>query len=77
MLYVYLIAQTTLNIVAYKFIDKQIAQIDSGIGELEFEYILLKNKIDFDLALSLGYAEPSDIKFVNKDIVGEALSLAN
>lgn len=75
--YIYFITQTTLNIVAYKSAEQKIIDINSEISGSEFKYISLKNKINLSLARSLGYIEASNVKFINPDATGQALSLVN
>ena len=67
--------QTILNTVAYKNIEQKITVIDSNASELEFKYIKLKNSINFSLAEKLGYAEASNVKFVDKRAINKTLSL--
>lgn len=76
-LYIYFIAQTTLNIVGYQSLEQKIITADSGISGLELEYITLKNEIDFEMASSLGYIEASNVKFIDKSVIGKSLSLVN
>jgi len=73
--YIYLIIQTTINITTYQNTKQEIVNLDSRIGDLEFEYMSLKKNINLDMAQALGYVEASKINFVDKDIVSNKLSL--
>ncbi len=75
--YLYLIIQTTINITTYQNIQQEIVALDSYMGDLEFEYISLKNAINLNMAQVLGYIEASSINFVDKSIVSNKLSLNN
>ena len=37
--YIYLIIQTTVNITTYQYIQQEIINLDSSIGDLEFKYM--------------------------------------
>ncbi|MBU1046410.1 hypothetical protein KKH36_01345 [Patescibacteria group bacterium] len=73
--YIYLILQTTMNITTYQDIKQEIIELDSQIGDLEFEYMFLKKNINLEMAKTLGYVEASNINFIDKDIVTNKLSL--
>jgi|AntAceMinimDraft_14_1070370.scaffolds.fasta_scaffold02253_7 cell division protein FtsB len=74
-LYIYFVTQTIINTTAYKGIERDIVALDSSISELESEYISLKKEVNLDLTKKLGYVEASDIKFIDKKIVNQTLSL--
>ncbi|MBU4536824.1 hypothetical protein KJ603_02175 [Patescibacteria group bacterium] len=67
--YIYLILQTTINISTYQDIKQEVIELDSQIGDHEFEYMSLKKTINLEMAQTLGYVEASNINFVDKDIV--------
>ena len=73
--YIYLILQTTINISVYKDVQEEIISMDSYIGDLDFRCMSLKKAINLDMAKTLGYAETSDVNFIDKAIVGKRLSL--
>jgi len=74
-LYFCFLTQTIVNTASYKSMEKKITILDSNIGELESQYILLKRSVDFNLAKELGYIEVTTIKFVDKNITNQTLSL--
>ena len=73
--YLYFLTQTVINTAFYQSIEKKIAVLNSEVGELESEYISLKKEINFELAEKLGFAETTTIKFVDKNITNQTLSL--
>ncbi len=75
--YIYLIIQTTVNITTYQYIQQEIINLDSSIGDLEFKYMSLKKNINLDMAKILGYAEASKVNFVDKSIINNKLSLGS
>ncbi|MCK5021706.1 MAG: hypothetical protein KAR54_00450 [Candidatus Pacebacteria bacterium] len=75
--YVYFITQITMNIAIYKSIAQEMVDMDSNIGKLEFEYMSLKKDINFNMAKTIGFIEASNIKFVDRRVVNDKLSLVN
>ncbi len=74
-LYLCFITQTIMNTASYEKIEKSIAVLDSNLGELEAESLALKREINFDLVKKLGYVEVANVKFVDKNIIKQTLSL--
>jgi len=73
--YLYFVTQTIINTATYEKIEKNIGALNSDLGELEAESIALKRKVDLDLVKKLGYEEVSNIKFVDRNIINQTLSL--
>ncbi len=75
--YIYLIIQTTINITTYQNMEEEIVNLDSHLGNLEFEYMSLKKTINLKMAQNLGYTEASNINYIDKSITKGKLSLVN
>ena len=74
-LYVYFVNQTVHNVALRQKSEKNIVQLTSRLGELEFKSISMKNKIDAEYAYTRGFKEVKNQKFVSKNIKGGELSL--
>lgn len=74
-LYLYSVNRTIVNIVERQNIEKQIALINSELGNMEASYLGLKNKINFDYALSKGFVKVSNEKYVSRKTFGANLSV--
>lgn len=72
-LYIYFMNSTVFNVAKRAEIEQDIALRSSTIGNLEFKYIALRNDIDMDLALSLGYT-PKDPQYISKTPVTARVS---
>ncbi len=74
--YGYFVNRIVLDIVAREGFEKDIAVLNSKVGELEFKYISLKNEIDLDYAHSLGFIDVSNsVKFASRKLPSQNLSL--
>ncbi len=66
-LYFYFVNKTIMNVVARESIQRNIASLSGGIGELEFKYISLKNNVTLDLAHAQGFQDVSGTKFLARN----------
>ncbi|MFH1402257.1 MAG: hypothetical protein ABIG87_01360 [Patescibacteria group bacterium] len=73
--YFYFVMRITVNIAVYKTMEQEIVENDSSLGDLEFEYMALKNEINFNMAQKLGYVDALNVRFVDKSIINDKLSL--
>lgn len=74
-LYLYFVTQTIINTATYEKVEKSIAVLDSNLSELEAESIALKRKVDLDLVEKLGYKEVANVKFIDRNLINQTLSL--
>ena len=58
LVYILLVAATTFNIAAHSTIQKDLHVLNSQIGDLEAEYIILNNSVTRQHAYLLGFQEP-------------------
>ena len=65
------------NAVSIKNIEKEMVQLKSKIGELEFSYISVKNSINLDVAKDLGFVESKNITYISRKPIGKTISLNN
>lgn len=63
-LYVYFLSKSVLNVVIREEIEAEIASHSSAIGELEFEYLTLKNAVDIAQAEALGLVPLASKQYV-------------
>ncbi len=56
-LYIFWINKSILSIVAAERADREIAAIAAEVGKLEQRYLFLRNSIDIELAVKLGFYE--------------------
>lgn len=75
--YIYFLGSITFNIVERKALDVDIRNLSSNIGELELEYLSLSNKIDLNLAGTLGFKEIKNPQFVSRESMARNLSFKN
>ena len=73
--YAYLVNQTILNIVERENIQENIIALSSEVSGLEFDYISLKNEINFDYAYSIGFVKVENVKFASRRLSGQSVSL--
>src|SRR3989338_3739537 len=66
-LYLFFVGTITFNIVARNSLESGNRELSSRVGELELLYLSESNKVDIDLAYSLGF----------KDAVGTVFASAN
>ncbi|MDQ3014540.1 MAG: hypothetical protein M3Q73_01600 [bacterium] len=62
--YAYLINKTIMNVVAREKSEQRIATLSSVIGELEFEHMMVKNKVTLELAHQKGFMDASPSRFL-------------
>lgn len=74
--YGFLVNNTILNAVNRQKLEKEISILDSTINSLEFNYLSVKNSITLDLALSKGFVQVKDEKYVSIAPVSGGLSLS-
>lgn len=55
--YIYCVCATTINIAERQKLERTVADLVANQGSLEFHYITLKNKINMDEALAMGFKE--------------------
>jgi hypothetical protein len=65
-LYVYGINATVRNTVARQNIEAEIANISTQLGEMEFAYIGLKNKISLSVAYERGFQSVESPTFISR-----------
>lgn len=73
-MYVFLVNKTIMNVVAREKVEKNISSLSTSIGELEFKYISLKNKVTLELAHSKGFSDVSPTRFIARNGNGSSLS---
>ena len=73
--YIYFVNGAIINVVERQKIEKEIASINSRIGDMESSYLGLNNKISLDYALSLGFVKVGKEKYVYRKTLGANLSL--
>lgn len=73
--YLYYVNRTIVNVVERQNIEKEIALINSRLGDLESSYLSLKNGISYDLALSKGFVKVSNEKYVSRKTFNNNLSV--
>ena len=66
--YVYFLGNIVFNIVERKALDVYAYKLSNNVGNLELEYLSISQKIDLDLAHSLGFRE-TKTKFVTRKIL--------
>ena len=74
-LYGYFLNSAIHNVVNREKAENKVAEISSKIGELEYQYIALKNGITSDLAYSLGFETLSNPTFIAVRAPTKGLSL--
>ena len=73
--YIYFINQTVFNTASRQSFERELNLLSTKLGELEFEYISMKNDIDLEMADSLGFSYASQTKFVSRKPLGQSISL--
>lgn len=66
LLYAYFVNQTVLNVVARKNIEENMTQTHARIGEMEFEYMKLKESLTIEKAFALGLEVNENKRFVSR-----------
>lgn len=65
--YAYLINKTIMNVVAREDVERNISELSSSIGELEFKYMTLRNGITIDLAYTKGFLDAEPSQFISRN----------
>jgi hypothetical protein len=73
-IYVYGINATVRNTVARQNLEAEAANISTHLGEMEFAYIGLKNKVSLDVAYERGYQNVTSPTFISR-VGSRSLSL--
>jgi hypothetical protein len=71
--YIYLIGSITFNVLARKTLETTSRSLSSNISKLELTYLDSANKINKDLALSMGYVEVNNNIFASRGSTRVAL----
>jgi hypothetical protein len=72
--YAYLINRTVMNVVARENTEREIAALSGTIGELEFEYITLRNAVTLELAHAKGFQDATPTQFISRAVTIQSLS---
>lgn len=64
--YVYAVNVTVRNVALRQEKESELSQLIASIGELEFQYIAIKNTVDMELARSLGFVPTEKQTFVSR-----------
>jgi hypothetical protein len=76
--YVYAVNQTVRNVMNRQALENEFSHLSAHLGELEFEYIALKNSINVSFAESIGFEQVGEAKFVSRQTsVATAVISAN
>ena len=73
--YIFCINTTVRNVVSRQKLENQAEQLTLKIGNSEFQYIALKNKITLPLAHSLGFRDVLEKTFVSRENVSKVAYL--
>ncbi len=73
--YVYFLSQTVYTAVLRQQTEKSIAALEGGIGNLELNYLNLKNTITPEIARARGFKEITTTQYISRKPLGRALSL--
>jgi len=74
--YVFLLGSMVFNIVERKTLQVYDRSLSSEVGNLELEYLSLSQKIDLDLAYSLGFREIETDFVMRKALGSSGISIA-
>lgn len=66
--YVLILGNTIFNIVARQSLGAQIKTLSNEVGDLEFKYLSMSNKIDLALSQEMGFKEAKTIFAVRKSL---------
>ena len=75
--YALFVNQTVMNIVERQSIEKEMAALESRVGNLEFEFIAKKNEINLDYAYAQGFEDILDTRYIARGDDGSRLTLRN
>lgn len=65
-LYIYGVNATVHNTVARARLEGEVSTISTHIGEMEFAYIGLKNKVSLQVAYARGYSDVTEPTYVSR-----------
>ncbi|MES2416184.1 MAG: hypothetical protein V4504_00565 [Patescibacteria group bacterium] len=74
--YVFILINMVWNIVSRKNLETQARELNTQVSTLELEYLSLSNKIDINLAYSLGFKETKK-EFANRKNLGSVAIAKN
>jgi hypothetical protein len=60
------VGSTTKHVAARQELEKSVANMTARAGELEFNYIAMRNKVDMSVAKELGYQESSNPIYISR-----------
>lgn len=76
-MYGYFVNITIFNVAHRAKLESQITQLNSKLGELEFEYLAIKSSITIEKAYELGFTDAVKTQFVSLDGGTKGLSFNN
>lgn len=65
-LYIYFVSSSIVNVVLREEIEVEVQEAHTRLSELETHYLSLKDGIDYELALSIGFTNVTDKQFVTR-----------
>ncbi len=74
--YGFMVNNTIVNAVAKQKTEKDIVVLNSEVNSIESKYLVLKNNITVDLALSKGFAVNDNVKYVINSVSESKVSLS-
>jgi hypothetical protein len=76
--YVYFVGKSIVNVVVREEVELQIAEVNSGLSQLEYDYITKKDTINMTFAMERGFKSISKKSFINRGtLVGRSLTQRN
>ncbi|MEX0651896.1 MAG: hypothetical protein WD509_02260 [Candidatus Paceibacterota bacterium] len=77
-LYIYFVGKSIVNVVVREEIELHIADVNSGLSELELTYIEMKDSVNMLLAKERGFTAISQKSFISRGtLVGRSLTQRN
>ena len=73
-MYIYLVNKTVFNVVARQNAERQIADLNSKVSDMEFKSMALKDTVTLEKAHELGFTEVTAINFVTPKAPAKNLS---
>lgn len=77
LMYGYFVNVTIFNVADRIKLESKITQLDSKLGEMEFEYLSLKSSVTIEKAYELGFINSQSTHFVSRDSSTKGLSFNN
>jgi len=71
--YVLILGNTVFNIIERRVLETESRSLSNEIGNLELQYLSMSDKVDFELAKSMGFKEIK-AKFATRKTLGYGLS---